>query len=64
LVNVVPLTVPIPISNIVLVPIGYFAISTMPLMLSMLEPIKAPERETAGIPVFEAKTPKILLAIR
>ena len=64
LVNDVPITVPIPISKIVLVPIGHSAISTLPLMLSMLAPIKAPARGAAGIPVFRAKAPKILPAIR
>ena len=44
------MTVPIPISKIVLVPIGHSAISTLPLMLSMLAPIKAPARGAAGIP--------------
>ena len=43
-VNDVPMTVPIPISKIVLVPIGHSAMSTLPLMLSMLAPIKAPAR--------------------
>ena len=50
---------PIPISNIVLVPIGHDANSTLPLMLSMLAPIKAPARGAAGIPVLRAKAPKI-----
>ena len=62
LVNDVPITVPIPISNIVLVPIGHSAILTFPLMLSMLAPIKAPARGAAGIPVFRAKAPKMLPA--
>ena len=48
-----------PISNIVLVPIGHDANSTLPLMLSMLAPIKAPARGAAGIPVLRAKAPKI-----
>jgi len=39
LVKDVPITVPIPISNIVLVPIGHSAIPTLPLILSMLAPI-------------------------
>ena len=34
-VNDVPMTVPIPISKIVLVPIGHSAMSTLPLMLSL-----------------------------
>ena len=59
LVKEVPITVPIPISNIVLVPIGHAAKSTLPLMLSMLAPIKAPARGAAGIPVFKAKAPKM-----
>jgi len=58
LVNDVPITVPMPISKIVLVPIGHSAISTLPLMLSMLAPIKAQARGAAGIPVFRAKAPK------
>ena len=62
LVNDVPVTVPIPISNAILVPIGHSAISTLPLMLNMLAPIKAPVRGAAGIPVFRAKAPKILPA--
>ena len=63
-VNDVPMTVPIPISKIVLVPIGHSAMLTLPLMLSMLAPIKAPARGAAGIPVFRAKAPKIQPAIR
>ena len=59
MVNDVPMTVPIPISNIVLVPLGQFANSTLPLMLSMLAPIKAPARGAAGIPVLSANVPKI-----
>ena len=47
LVKDVPITVPIPISNIVLVPIGQFATSTLPLILSMLAPINAPARGAA-----------------
>ena len=58
------MTVPIPISKIVLVPIGHSAISTLPLMLSMLAPIKAPAKGAAGIPVFKAKTPKMQPAKR
>ena len=58
------MTVPIPISKNVLVPIGHAATSTLPLMLSMLAPIKAPARGAAGIPVFRAKTPKIQPAKR
>jgi hypothetical protein len=64
LVNDVPITVPMPISKIVLVPIGHCAISTLPLILSMLAPIKAPARGAAGIPVLRAKAPKILPAIK
>ena len=45
-----PITVPIPISNIVLVPIGQSAMSTLPLILRMLEPIKA-----------EAKIPDVIM---
>ena len=45
LVNDVPITVPMQISNIVLDPIGHSAISTLPLMLKMLAPIKAPAEE-------------------
>ena len=58
------MTVPMPISKNVLVPIGHSAMSTLPLMLSMLAPIKAPARGAAGIPVFRAKTPKIQPAKR
>jgi len=58
------MTVPMPISKIVLVPIGHSAMSTLPLMLSMLAPIKAPARGAAGIPVFRAKTQKIQPAKR
>ena len=57
------MTVPIPISKIVLVPIGHSATSTLPLMLSMLAPIKAPARGAAGIPVLRAKAPKIPLQL-
>ena len=64
LVNDVPITVPIPISKIVLVPFGHTASSTLPLILRMLAPIKAPARGAAGIPVFRAKAPKIPPAIR
>ena len=64
MVNDVPITVPIPISKIVLVPIGHSAISTLPLMLNMLAPMRAPARGAAGIPVFKAKAPKIPPAIR
>ena len=64
MVNDVPITVPIPISKIVLVPIGHSATSTLPLMLSMLAPIKAPAKGAAGIPVFRAKAPKIQPAKR
>jgi len=46
------------------VPVGHSAISTLPLMLRMLAPIKAPARGAAGMPVFRAKTPKIQPAIR
>ena len=64
LVKDVPKTVPIPISNIVRVPIGQFSISTLPLMLRMLAPIKAPAKGAAGIQVFRAKAPKIPPAIK
>jgi len=63
LVKDVPITVPIPISNIVLVPVGHSAMSTLPLMLSMLAPIKAPASGAAGIPVFRAKAPKFHLQL-
>ena len=53
------MTVPIPISKIVLVPIGHSAIAILPLMLSTLAPIKAPSRGAAGIPVYRAKVPQI-----
>ena len=55
------MTVTIPISKIVLVPIGYSAGSTLLLMLNMLAPIKAPARGAAGIPVFRAKTQRYSL---
>jgi len=58
------MTVPITISKIVLVPIGRSAISTLPLMHSMLVPIKAPSRGAAGIPVYKAKVPQIKPAIK
>ena len=58
MVNDVPITVPMPIAKIVLVPIGHSAISTLPLMLSMLASIKAPARGVAGILVFRAKPQK------
>ena len=64
MVNDVPITVPMPISKIVLVPIGHSAISTLPLILSMLAPIKAPARGAPGIPVFSARAPQIPPAIR
>ena len=55
MINHGPITVPMPISKIVFVPIGHFAILTLPLMLSMLAAIKAPARGAAGILVFRAK---------
>ena len=58
-VNDLPMTVPIPISKIVYVPIGHFIMPTLPLMLSMPAPIKASAREVAEIPVFRAKVPQI-----
>ena len=58
LVKLVPITVPIPISNIVLVPFGHVAGSILPLMLTILAPIKAPARGAAGMPVFRANAPK------
>ena len=58
MVNDVPITVLRPISKIVLVPIDHFAISSLPLMLSILAPIKAPARGAAGITFFRAKTQK------
>ena len=53
----VPITVPIPISNIVLVPTGQFATSIFPLRLKILAPSKAPANGAAGIPVFKASNP-------
>ena len=47
-VKFVPLTVLIPIFNIVLVPFGHVADSISPLMLKILAPIKAPARGAAG----------------
>ena len=64
MVNDVLITVPMPISKIVLVFIGHSAISTLPLMLSMLAPIKELARGAAGIIVFRAKAPKMLPARR
>ena len=58
------MTVPIPISKIVLVPIGHSANSNLPLMLSTLAPIKAPAKGAAGIHVFRAKVPQIKPAIK
>ena len=49
------MTVPIPIAKIVLEPIGHSAMSTLPLMLSMLALIKAPARGAAGILFLELK---------
>ena len=63
-VKLVPITVPIPISNIVLVPFGHVAASIFPLMLIILAPIKAPARGAAGMPVFRANTPKVAPAIK
>ena len=61
LVNYVPVTVPMLISKIVLVPIGHSAILTLPLMLSMLALIKAPAIGAAEILVFRAKPQKCRL---
>ena len=58
MVNDVPITVLPPISKIVLVPIGHFAISTLPLMLSILASIKAPTRGAKGMHFFRAKPQK------
>ena len=63
-VRLVPITVPIPISNKVLVPFGHCAASIFPLILSKLAPIKAPARGAAGIPVFKANSPKAEPAIK
>ena len=63
-VKLVPITVPIPISNIVLVPFGHVAASIFPLMLKILAPIKAPARGAAGMPVFRANAPKVAPAIK
>ena len=63
-VNNVPMTVAIPIYKIVLVPIDHSAVSTLPMMLSMPAPIKAPARGVAGIPVFRAKASKMQPVIR
>ena len=60
----VPITVPIPISNKVLVPVGHVAVSIFPLILKILAPIKAPARGAAGIPVFRANAPKLAPAIK
>ena len=59
-----PITLPIPIFNIVFVPISHSPIPTLLLMLNMLEPIKAPARGAAGMPVLRAKAPKIPPVIR
>ena len=50
----VPITLPNPNFNIFLVPIGYSPIPILPLMLNMLEPIKAPARGAAGMPFLRA----------
>lgn len=63
-VKLVPITVPIPISNIVLVPFGHEAASIFPLILTILAPIKAPARGAAGMPVFRANAPKVAPAIK
>ena len=63
LVKHLPMTVPIPISYIVLVQIGHSAKSNLPLILSMLAPIKAPARGAAWMPFFRAKAPLIPTAI-
>ena len=57
------MTVPIPISKILLVPIGHSDMSNLPLMLGILATFKAPARGTAGIPVFRAKAPKYNLQL-
>ena len=64
LVKLVPITVPMPISNIVLVPFGHAAGSTFPLMPKILAPIKAPASGAAGMPVFKANAPKAEPAIK
>ena len=59
LVKLVPIIVPSPNSNKVLVPFGHSLTAILPLMLSMLAPIKAPASCAAVIQVFKAKAPKI-----
>ena len=44
-------------------PVGHSAKSNLPLILSMLAPIKATAREAAGIPVLRAKAPKFYLLV-
>ena len=63
-VKLVPITVPMPISNMVLVPFGHTAGSTFPLMPKTLAPIKAPASGAAGMPVFKANAPKAEPAIK
>ena len=58
-----PITVPIPISNIVLVPIGHSAISILPLMLSILAPIKAPARGAAVATLHAVRLVTVLLIL-
>ena len=63
-VRLVPITVPIPISNKVLVPAGHVAVSIFPLILKILAPINAPAIGAAGMPVFRATAPKEAPAIK
>ena len=63
-VKLVPITVPMLISNMVLVPFGHAAGSTFPLMPKTLAPIKAPASGAAGMPVFKASAPKAAPAIK
>ncbi len=63
-VKLVPITVPIPISNIVLVPFSHVVASIFSLMLKILAPIKAPARGAAGMPVFRANAPNVAPAIK
>ena len=58
------MTIPIPIFKIVLVPIGFYSMSSLLLKLCILGPIKEFAKGAAGIPVFRAKVPQIEPVIR
>ena len=52
-----------PISSIVLVPVGQFATSTLPVMLSMLAPIRAPARGAAVATLHAVRLITVLLIL-